>query len=103
MYMDSTAAIYLYIVCVQHPAYPLQYLQTLLTAEDRADQLKSMASLQTSVRGQFPVAVGLGITASNFHRDASLPKRIRQGLSWAVVGFDLNPEATVESIVGFWS
>lgn len=101
MHMYSATAIYLYIVCVQHPAYPLQYLQALLTAEDRADQFKSMASPYTSVCGQFPVAVGLGITASNFHRDAGLPKCIRQGLSGAVVGFDLNPEATVESIVGF--
>lgn len=66
MHMYSATAIYLYIVCVQHPAYPLQYLQALLTAEDRADQFKSMASPYTSVCGQFPVAVGLGITASNF-------------------------------------
>lgn len=64
MHMDSTAAIYLYIVCIQHPAYPLQYLQTLLTAEDRADQLKSMASLQTSVRGQLLLVSALRLPIS---------------------------------------
>lgn len=60
--MYSDYAIYLYIVYIHYPAYSIQYLQVLFTAEDRADQFKSMSSPYISVCGQFPVAVGLGIT-----------------------------------------
>ena len=101
VHMQSAASINLDITGVQHPADPLQLLQSVLSLQYGAYEFECVIPVQTAVRYQFPVRTEVMVVSFRGHLDSRFRQLAYEPLACAVIGFYLDTEFPSERIIKF--